>query len=735
MKLHLLIAFSLIHLLASAQLTNEKIWFSRDLSPKGISGLKNLNDGQSFCKLVSNDDEAKSWSCQKFDIKNGQFLSIIFSTAKILIEDKPIKIESYDFSENEKKAIITNGFEAVYRHSGKSNAYVLNLENNQVFKIGKEKVMYPTFSPDGNKVAYVIDNNLYYFDLVKNKEVRVTKDGLKNEIINGAVDWVYEEEFSMSRGFEWSPSSQFIAFYRFDETQVPEFSMDIFGSLYPKKEIWKYPKAGEKNSVVDVYIHKIGSKKNVRCETGSENDQYLPRIKWISDNYLTVQRLNRHQNKLELLEFSYQYPKPTLLYEETNEKYIEINDFTFDVFANKVGVYSSVFYLSEKSGFNHLYLRKKSSEIGAKESKTEDIQITTGDWEIDAFLGIDKTRQLAYFTSGMDKPSDRHLYAVNLVSKEIKQITKESGWHNIQFTETFDYFIDRFSTMMTPTQTMIKDNNGELIRVLEDNKALTQKLETMNLSQVNFGSFTSSENIKLDYWEIRPPNFDETKKYPVLFFVYGGPGYQTVKNQWGGPNYLWYQMMAQKGYIVVSIDNRGSGGRGEAFKKCTYLQLGKYETQDYIEAAKHWGKQPFIEASRIGIFGWSYGGFMASNAITFGAETFKAAVAVAPVTNWRYYDNIYTERYMRTPQENPTGYDLNSPINFVDNIKGNYLIIHGTADDNVHFQNAAEMVKAMNEKNIPYDAEYYPNTNHGIAGGKIRWHLFNKITQYLETNL
>jgi dipeptidyl-peptidase 4 len=671
-KRNLFFVILLSQTLVNAQLTNEKIWFSRDYSPKGVSGLKNLNDGQSFCKLVPNDDELKSLSCQKFDIKNGQFLSTIFSTVKILVEDKPIKIETYEFSENENKVIITNGFEAVYRHSGKSNAFVFNLETNQLIKIGQQKVMYPTFSPDGNKVAYVIDNNLYYYDLKKNKEIKVTKDGLKNEIINGAVDWVYEEEFSMSRGFEWSPNSQFIAFYRFDETQVPEFSMDIFGSLYPKKETWKYPKAGEKNSVVDVYIHKIGSKKNVRCETGSERDQYLPRIKWMSDNFLSVQRLNRHQNKLELLEFSYQYPKPTLLYEETNEKYIDVNDFSFDISNTKEQVMYSVFYLSEKSGFNHLYVRRKTSNLATKETKTDDEQITTGNWEIDAFLGIDLKRNLAYFTSGMDKPSDRQLFSVDLKTKEIKQITKESGWHSIQFTETFNFFIDRFSTIMTPTQTIIRDFNGELIRVLEDNAAIRHKLNDLKLSTVNFGNFTSTENIKLDYWEIRPPDFDETKKYPVLFFVYGGPGYQTVKNQWGGPNYLWYQMMAQKGYIIVSIDNRGSGGRGEAFKKCTYLHLGKYETQDYIEAAKHWGQQSYVDKQRIGIFGWSYGGFMASNAITFGADYFKAAVAVAPVTNWRYYDNIYTERYMRTPQENASGYDLNSPINFVDKIKGNY---------------------------------------------------------------
>ncbi|HEY1046413.1 MAG TPA: alpha/beta fold hydrolase, partial [Bacteroidia bacterium] len=294
---------------------------------------------------------------------------------------------------------------------------------------------------------------------------------------------------------------------------------------------------------------------------------------------------------------------------------------------------------------------------------------------------------------------------------------------------------DNYSSMTNPGIAVLKDRDGLVARVLEENKELSSKLEGMNLGKVEFGSFTTSENVKLDYWKILPPDFTADKQYPVLFFVYGGPGYQTVKNQWQGANYMWYQYMASKGYIVISVDNRGSGGRGEEFKKLTYLNLGKYETIDYIEAAKFFGNQPYVNKSRIGIFGWSYGGFMASNCITKGADYFKAAVAVAPVTNWRYYDNIYTERYMRTPKENAAGYDDNSPINHVDKIKGSYLLIHGNADDNVHFQNSAEMVMAMNAKNIKYDAEYYPNTNHSIRGGKIRLHLFTKITDFLLLNL
>ena len=721
----------------SAQLTLEKIWNSREYTSRFVQGFNHLNDGTSYCQLDDNPDKSKS--CNRYDIKTGNKVSAIFSTDKMLVDGQPVVIESYTFSPDEKKVLITNGFEPVYRHSGKSNTYVYDIDNSRLTRISDKKVMYATLSPDGSKVAYVSDNNLFCFDLAKGKETQITRDGLKNSIINGAVDWVYEEEFSMSRGFEWSPDGEYIAYYKFDESKVPQFSMDIYGKLYPEKETWKYPKAGEPNSRVDVYIHKVGKKKDMRCETGSGNDQYLPRIKWISKNYLGVQRLNRLQNKLELLSFSYDYPKPDVLLTETNEKYLEVNDMHFTIDISQERVHKHVYYLSEKSGYMHLW-EKTFEESIAKPGKMVPVnmaeqQLTSGNWEIDQFVGIDEKNGLAYFTSGKDNPAERQLYSVNLKTREMKQITTEPGWHMVNFTYTYEYFTDQYSTMTSAPATVIKDREGKVIRILESNKALNDKLAASNLGKVDFGSFMSSENVKLDYWRITPPDFDPGKQYPVLFFVYGGPGYQTVKNQWGGANYLWYQYLAQKGYIVISVDNRGSGGRGEAFKKVTYLNLGKYETMDYIEAAKYFGSQPYVDKARIGIFGWSYGGFMASSCISKGADYFKTAVAVAPVTNWRYYDNIYTERYMRTPQENAAGYDENSPINHVEKIKGNYLIIHGTADDNVHFQNAAEMVKKMNDSNIPYDAEFYPNTNHGIRGGKTRLHLFTKISSYLERNL
>lgn len=732
MKKILLILFTSAIFNVYSQLTLENIWYSREFSPKFVSGFQYLSDGKSYCQLDKNTDN--SYTCNRYDIQTGSKSGTLFSTDKIQVDTRPIIIEGFTFSTDEKKVLITNGYEQVYRHSGKSNTYLYDIDNGKLTKISDKKIMYATLSPDGSKVAYVSDNNLFYYDVLKNKDIQITKDGKKNEIINGAVDWVYEEEFSMSQGFEWSPDGQHLAFYRFDESKVPEFGMYLYGQLYPELEKWKYPKAGQPNSKVDVYIHNLKKKKSLKCETGSENDQYLPRIKWLSKSNLSIQRLNRHQNKLEILSVSTE-GKNSILYSEENKYYVEVNDLTNYYHFGKMQTTHKIFYLSEKNGYKHLYALSEIKKLDDHSVNKGDSQITSGNWDIDELIGIDVKNSLAYFTSGMNQPSERQLYSINLNTRELKQITTEKGCHSISFSPSYDYFVDNYSTLTAPPVIAIKDAQGQIIRSLEKNDVLNSKLKELNLGKVDFSSFVSSDNVKLDYWRIVPPDFDSTKKYPVLFFVYGGPGYQTVKNQWSGANYLWYQLMAKKGYIIVSVDNRGSGGRGEAFKKVTYLQLGKYETQDYIEAAKYFGGKTYVDKARIGIFGWSYGGFMASNCITLGADYFKTAVAVAPVTNWRYYDNIYTERYMRTPQENPDGYDLNSPINHVDKIKGNYLIIHGTADDNVHFQNAVEMVKSMNDKNIPYESAYYPNTNHGIRGGKTRLHLFTKITNYFEKNL
>ncbi len=704
-------------------LSLEKIWYSGEFSPKYPNSFKGMADGETYCLAERKDGYTEVW---RYQIKDGKKLEMLFSTNGIKVNENPINMSSFSFSDDENKVIIKYNVNRIYRHSSTCDAIVYNLKSKE-FNTLPNQIMYPTISPDGNHIAFVSDYNLHFMDLRNGNDGKVTdarkitNDGIKNKIRNGFVDWVYEEEFGMDVGFFWSPNSQYISYYKFNEVEVPEFTMDVYGSLYPRKETWKYPKAGEANSKVDIYIYSIVSGSSKKCETTSDADQYLPRMQWnLNSSYLAIQRLNRHQNKLDILKANPVTGATSILYTETNQYYIEIHDWI----PNEAGDW---LHLSEKSGYNHLWC------LDGKSNKEK--QITKGIFDIGEFYGYDDKKGMAYFNAGKDVATERQVFGANIKNGKLTQLTKGAGWHNATFIAGFNYFLDNHSTVSKPSVHTLFASNASEIRVLEDNSKLTEALAKYNLGETAFGKFKNRNGTDLDYWILKPANFDASKKYPVLFHVYGGPGYQTAKNSYGGSNYLWHQFMAQKGYIIITINNTGGGAQGEAFKKKTYLQLGNYETQDYIDAAKHFGGQSYVDASRIGIWGWSYGGYMSSNCITRGASYFKTAIAVAPVTSWRYYDNIYTERYMRTPQENAQGYDTNSPINHVKELKGNYLIVHGSADDNVHFQNALEMMMALNNNNVPYESAVYPNKNHGIYGGKTRLHLFTRMTKFILENL
>lgn len=706
---------------AQKSITVEDIFWNGTYTAKSVRGFNSLNDGESYCKFVDGEKEVE---LTKFSFATDDKLGVIFKASDIVDRDgKEIKIRGYSFSDDESQVLISSEVEKIYRHSTRAIYYVYNIASKKVSKVSNDKIMYATFSPNGRYVGYVMDNNLYHYDLKEQVTQQVTQDGAKNKIINGAVDWVYEEEFSMSRGFQWSPNSDFIAFYRFDESKVPEFSMDLYGTLYPSKEVWKYPKAGERNSVVDVYIHSLVKGSSVKCDLGSENDQYLPRIRWTKDNNkLSVQRLNRLQNHWELIFANSTDGKTNVVLEEKNKYYVDISD---NLKFLKDG--KSILYTSEKSGFNHIYIYDFTSK--------KETQVTTGMWDVTKLHGINEKAKSIYFNSSEVSATERHLYYVKSNGKGKKKLTAGSGFHSIRFSKGLKYYLENYSHIDKAPEYSMHKSNGEQIKILEDNSDINEALEECKLSETEFNQLTTSYGVTLNYWMIKPSNFDPNKKYPMLMYVYGGPGINTVNNRWGGNNYMWYQMLAQKGYIVVSVDARGTGFRGEEFKKMTYMQLGNYESMDQIASAKYFGNMPYVDESRIGIWGWSYGGYMSSLCLAKGNDVFKMGIAVAPVTNWRYYDNIYTERFMRTPQENPEGYDTNSPINHVENIKGKYLIVHGTADDNVHFQNAAEMVSTMISKNVAFDSEFYPNKNHGIYGGKTRLHLFNRLTKYIEENL
>ena len=593
--------------------------------------------------------------------------------------------------------------------------------------LGKQRLA--TFSPDNSKIAYVRNNNLYYKNLDDFKEEKITHNGSINKIINGATDWVYEEEFSIHKGFFWSPDGSKISYYVFNEEHVKQFEMEIYDNLYPSQYRFKYPKAGEQNSSLAIKVFDLDNIRTYNFDIGKEQDIYIPRIMWSKrENELIVFKMNRLQNKLELLSGNINNkvnPNSEIIvqniYSEVSETYIDIHDNT--VFINE----NQFLWTSEKDGYNHLYL------IDYKAKK--EIQLTSGKWEVTKMYGYSANEKTIFFQAAKKTPTDREVYSLNIDSKKIQLLSNSSGTNDASFSSHYNYFINNHSDANNPFMITLNDNKGKLLKVLEDNKSLLNKMNDFDLVEKIFFSIPNDNNIDLNAWIMKPELLDTNKKHPLLIYVYGGPGINTVNNAWSWMNYFWFQYLVKQGFVVVSVDNRGTGYRGKEFKHATYLQLGKLETEDQIDAAIHMGKLNYIDKDRIGIFGWSYGGYMSSLCISKGADVFNSAIAVAPVTNWRYYDNIYTERFMRTPKENGDNYDINSPINHVRKIKGNYLLIHGTADDNVHFQNSMEMVNSLVKENKEFDFFAYPNKNHGISGGYTRLHLYNKMTNFLFENL
>jgi dipeptidyl-peptidase-4 len=676
-----------------------------------------MNDGKSYSILEQNTEEFSVINA--YDYVSGEKTQEIIN-AKDVFRGQKIGFDDYHFSVDQSVILLYYNAKAIYRHSTVGDFRVFDLVGN--IQMGKsEGVRYPTLSPTGDKVAYVKDNDLYVLDLAKGRTKRITKDGAYNSIINGAVDWVYEEEFGMSKGFEWNEDGTKLAYYRFDESAVKQWQMTTYGNLYPDFYKFKYPKAGEANSVVDVYIADALKGKCKKIELGSENDQYLPRIQWTKDpNVLSVQRLNRLQNKWELLMVKGDAVESAL--EEKSKYYVDITD---DIYYLKDGKHMIV--SSESGGYKHLYFHKVDGP--------QIYQITKGAWEVDNVLAIDQANEMIYFTSTEVTATERHIYSIDFQGKDKKRLTTEKGWHTAEFSQDCSVALHSYTSATKPHTYTIKNSAWETVRVVEDNADFVARNSAFTMGDISFDKLDVN-GAELNYYMIKPADFNDSNMYPMLMHVYGGPGSQTVKNSFGYSNYYWHQMLANKhNVIIVSVDNRGTGAKGEEFKKMTYKQLGKYETEDQIAAAKTLGELSYIDSNRMGIWGWSYGGYMSSLALAKGSDVFKMAIAIAPVTNWRFYDNIYTERYMGLPQDNADGYDKNSPINFVKDIKGKYLIVHGTGDDNVHFENTVMIVDELIKNNIPFDSEFYPNKNHGIYGGYTRLHLYNKMTNFVLENL
>lgn len=703
-------------------ITLEDIWAKGTFRSQSVQNINWMKDGAFYSAL-------ENGKIIKHQVTDGAAVETLFDQASSVENlSKKLEMEDYALSSDEQKILISAEGEPIYRRSSREENYVYDLKTKKIAQLSKGgKQMFATFSPDGSKVAFVRLNNLYMVDLATMTEKQITTHGKWNHIINGACDWVYEEEFSFAKAFQWSPDSKKIAFYTFDETKVPEYNMQTWGKLYPTDYKYKYPKAGEPNSIVTISIFHLTDNKTTKIDIGKETDQYIPRIRWTNDaNVLSLNRLNRLQNKMEILHADANTGKTDVILTEESKTYVDVENFADDVYYladNKSFVMSS-----EKDGFKHLYQYDMLGKLIR--------QITTGNWEVADFYGIDEKSKTLYFTSMEMSNIERQLFSTSLDGKLKKQLTNEKGMNSANFSKDFKYYILQNSTASTPLKVSLhKAPTGQLVKILEDNAALSKKMEEYNISPKEFMTIKTSENIELNAWMIKPTDFDPKKKYPVFMFLYGGPGSQQVLNQFDGSNFMWFQHLAQKGYIVACVDNRGTGGKGAEFKKCTYLNLGKLEVKDQIEAAKYWGSLPYVDKTRIGIFGWSYGGYMSSNCLFQGADYFKTAIAVAPVTNWRFYDTIYTERFLRTPQENPTGYDENSPVTHASKLKGNFLLVHGTGDDNVHFQNSISLEDALIKANKQFQSFYYPNRNHGIYGGNTRLHLYTMMTNFLEKNL
>jgi dipeptidyl-peptidase 4 len=707
-------------------ITLEDIWKTGTFRAKGVYGLVSMKDGLHYTTFDGNDKDGFILSHEYAKVSKPDTL---LKESSLKVDGKGITIDNYSFSPDETKMLLSSGTEQIYRHSTRENYYVYDRKTKTITPVTTgEKQSYASFSPDGTKVGFVRGNNIFIKDLSSGKETQVTSDGKFNNIINGATDWVHEEEFAFSVAYFWSPDSKKIAYYKFDESQVKEFSFNEFNNqLYPTEYKFKYPKAGEANSVVTIHTYDLTSGTDKLMDIGSEKDQYIPRIKWTMDpNTLSMIRMNRHQNKLELMMANASTGTSTIVYTETNDTYIDIHegegDYVFFTADNK-----NFIIQSEKDGFNHLYLFDMSGKLVN--------QITKGNWDVVELKGIDEKTKTIFYIASETTATEKDIYSVKLDGSGKKKISAEKGTHSPDFSNGMKYYIDTYSNANTPPTYAICSADGKQIRMLENNSALADKLKGYNTNPKELFMFKTSEGVELNAWMIKPVNFDEKKKYPVFLVFYGGPGRNMVTNSFTGSDYYWHQMLAEKGYIVMCVDNRGTMYRGVAFKKCTYKQLGKLEVEDQIETAKYLGTLPFVDKTRLGTFGWSFGGYLSSLCITKGADYFKAAIAVAPVTNWRYYDNIYTERFMALPQENASGYDDNSPINHVSKLKGKYLLVAGSGDDNVHVQNTMEMITSLVAANKQFDMFIYPDKNHGIYGGNTRLHLYTKMTNFILDNL
>jgi dipeptidyl-peptidase-4 len=696
------------------EITLNEIW-DGTFSPERMNALNAMNGD--FYSLLNRGTFGNT-TVDKYSYKTLEKVETIVSSANL---EGLNNFSSYTFNEEESSLILGTNFKKIYRRSYTGTFYYYNIATKKTTLIGKD-IQEPTFSPDSKKIAYAKNNNIYILNLSNSTgRTQITTDGKFNEVINGITDWVYEEEFGFVSAFEWSKNSNYLAFLRFDESKVPTFSMDLVGTEnYPQQQVFKYPKAGEKNAVVTLHMYALATQETKNIDLGDY--EYIPRIKWSHDaNVLIATTLNRHQNNLKLHKVNAFKSNSTVLLDETDKAYLDITDNLTFLDDN------SFIWTSEKDGFNHLYHYDFSGKLIN--------QITKGNWEVTNYYGYNLEKKTIYYQSVENGTTNRGVYSIGLDGKNKKILSNAKGTNTASFSRNLNYFINTFSTSEIAPIYSLYTAEGSMLKVIKDNATLKEALSEYKMSSKEFSTITINGN-ELNMWMVKPLNFDATKKYPLLMFQYSGPGSQQVANKWNGSNDYWHNMLAQKGMIIVCVDGRGTGFKGSNFKKATYLNLVKYETEDQIASAKKLAELAYIDENNIGIWGWSFGGHMSTNSLLKGSDIFTTAIAVAPVTSWRFYDTVYTERFLRTPQENPSGYDDNSPVNYAEKLKGNYLLVHGTGDDNVHVQNSYRMINALIEANKQFDMFIVPDRTHGIYKGKnTRLNLYTKMTHFVETHL
>ncbi len=749
MQNRLLVSLLFLPLLTFSQLpvTLEDCFETYKFYPQTSPSLRFLKDGQSFL-------ERKGPLLIRKSILSGDSLGVFFDKSNMSGDPAVTAFSSFQLSEDESKMLLATDVRPIYRHSFSADFSVFDMATGKTEPLDpgrrQEAAM---FSPDGSMVAWVRDNNLFIKELASHKIVQVTFDGEKNKVINGVPDWVYEEEFSSvtgagMRAMAWSPDSRRLAWIRFDESKVPQMRLDYFEEgMYPRGREYKYPKVGEANSTVSVLIFDAQTGKTVKAGKGPsenpellnlgggqlpafdsdelENEHYLPRINWTRDpNTLSITRLNRHQDRLKLLGCDVNTGNSLYILAEEAKTYVNVHDNLVFMPDGK-----SFLWTAENDGWNHIYLR----EIGSPNFR----QLTQGKFEVTAFYGLDEKTGTIFYQTAQPTPMDRQVWSLNIADSLAQPFCLSAfpGTSEASFSPSFDFFKLDWSDANTPPRSRICDRRGKIMRQLLDNQSLIAERETHGFSKKTFFSFKTPDGTELNGWLMKPRDFDATRKHPVLMSVYGGPGSQEVLNSYDGFMGTYYQMLNQQGIVVACVDNRGTGGRGSKFRDETHLDLGKLEVADQIEAARYLGRQPWADPSRLGIWGWSYGGYMSANCIFKGNDVFKAAAAVAPVTNWKWYDSAYTERYLHTEKENQKGFDENSPINFADRLKGHFFLAHGLADDNVHWQNSAELSNALIKNNKQFEEHFYPNRDHGISGDGATMHLFWELTEFFMTKL